>query len=75
MPSKFLLSRKRIDEISEFWESAYDVGKVTEPLAHFIARRQCAFLLELLLDKGFNEEEAKIELKKILEEKSGDFNR
>jgi hypothetical protein len=64
--SKYILKRNKIDLLVIDWEKLHDENKQTESLPMFIARNQAIFLLNIFIEKGFNPEDAKIELNKIL---------
>jgi hypothetical protein len=52
------------------WEKMHDKNEQKESLPMFIARQQAKYLLETLVGKGFDVNQAKIELDKILEKDS-----
>jgi hypothetical protein len=64
--SKYILPRKRVDEMVIEWEKMHDKNEQTESLTMFIARKQAEYLLKEFIDNGFDPEVAKIELQKIL---------
>ena len=64
---QYLLKRKAIDELVVDWEKSYDKTEVKEPLPHYIARKQAIYLLGILIDKGFDVEDAKEGLRNILQ--------
>lgn len=63
---RYLLSRKMIDINVIEWEKMHDKNQQKESLPMFIAKRQTEYLLNTLLENGFNPKEAKEELQKIL---------
>jgi hypothetical protein len=64
--SKYILPRKRVDEMVIEWEKMHDKNEQTESLTMFIARKQAEYLLKEFIDNGFAPEVAKTELQKIL---------
>ena len=64
--SKYILPRKRVDEMVIEWEKMHDKNEQKESLTMFIARKQAEYLLKEFIDNGFDPEVAKIELQKIL---------
>jgi hypothetical protein len=66
--SKYILKSKQVGEFVVEWEKSYDKGEQKESLPMFIVKKQTIFLLEILIEKGFNLEDAKTELKKLVNE-------
>jgi len=69
MTSRYLLSRKEIDRQIIAWEKLHSKSEQKESLPMYIARRQAIYLLNILIEKGFDLQKAKEELNKILTEK------
>lgn len=65
--SKYLLSRKAVDLKIIQWERLHDKNEQKESMPMFIARQQAKYLLGTLVEKGFDVNQAKIELNNILE--------
>lgn len=67
---KYILSRKAIDLLIIEWEKDYLKSKIKESLPRFIARKQAIYLLQIFIEKGFSVEDAKKELKKLLDKEN-----
>ena len=52
------------------WEKLYDKGLQTESLTRYIARKQAVYLLEILINDGWDEKKAKEGLVEILKPKN-----
>lgn len=61
----YLLSRKRIDELTVEWEKLYDKGTSHDSLPMYIAKKQTEYILKELIEKGYYPEKAQEELAKI----------